>query len=346
MDIVKISDSSYKDVPPTGDFPTISDCIAFLPHKNEIISKYILDVDKKENCKEKIKDIIKEHLESERVEVLLSTVLYAKRLGIDLAFEEIKITGSGFHGMTVQMSEVSKIKVLEYLERIRQFILEGDGQRTDVDVLVYFFCISIIKNFRFSVTECLRELRSLADDKVILTAIAFLSDSEEPAYLLSLTLRLPEPHHLLHLPMDKRLRDLLIALLLTGSPLPWSPRLKEFIDDETVDVLVGLVPLDYLASYLPEYNLDTSPISSIRKEDFTISKSKEKFFRDFCLLGSPSVSHFLSYLEIYKDHFILSEEDQRLFVDIFRGIFGSRRSFSRIILSKMVLFGILDKKII
>ncbi|KAH9410964.1 hypothetical protein HK407_09g13780 [Ordospora pajunii] len=76
------------------------------------------------------------------------------------------------------------------------------------------------------------------------------------------------------------------------------------------------------------------------------TEDKEFFFRNFCYLGSPSISHFLTYLEMYKSHFRLEADDQQLFVNVFLDVFKSSESFSRIVLEKMVLFGMLQKEVV
>ncbi|EOB13425.1 hypothetical protein NBO_75g0001 [Nosema bombycis CQ1] len=125
-------------------------------------------------------------------------------------------------------------------------------------------------------------------------------------------------------------------------------KIKEFVDDLTLDVLSKFCNLENLIQFLPEFKekIEIPLIKPIPKEKFTIDDNKEKFFRDFCLLGSPSVSHFLSYLEIYKKEFKLSEEDQRLFLEVFSRIFIKRKSFTGIILGKMVKFGIIKRELI
>lgn len=380
MEIVKINDFNYEETLEAyktnfanlkltlkDDLLAVMGC---MPYKHEIVGQFILDLLKVHDIKEVVIDVIKELVESESIVTVISGVIYAKVLNFDVLFEEFKIKSienSPFKGLTFPLSEVKKIKILEYLERIRQFVLRGSPEETTINQFIYFFCISIVKNFKFSTVECVKELNELTVDDIIFTSIIFLTDEEEHVYLFSLLLKLIKPnnyHFVLSLfdLMDKAFRDFFIAMahenylqkkITKDENWPFNKpedlvKVKSYIDEETVDVLLRFISPSSLTKFIPEYKdkLEVPPIRCILKKDFLISSNKEKFFKDFCLLGSPSVSHFLSYLEIYKDYFRLNKDEQRLFLKVFYGTFVNRKSFNRIVLGKMALFGMLDKNLI
>jgi hypothetical protein len=81
---------------------------------------------------------------------------------------------------------------------------------------------------------------------------------------------------------------------------------------------------------------ETKKLKEIKKEDF---------FRAFFYIGQPSVSHFLVYLEMFKDFFALDEEEQVLFCTMFCEYFREWMPFKRTVSAKLLLFGLIDEKI-
>ncbi|KAF9765024.1 hypothetical protein NGRA_0044 [Nosema granulosis] len=350
MNIVRLNESNYEEIfkefNETEDSlkeSILRDVIGYLPQKNEIISKLIVESELLETNSDFIKNILTGLLDSSTTEVLISTAIYAKRLGFKINLEEIEIISNQEKctemNPTINLEDSTKNSIVEYLEKIRRFAKEVNN---DNDPLPYFYCIATIKNFKFSVPECVRELSEMALEDVILSSVVFLSDSEDPVYLTAIFLRtMKEDNPRLFEFMQKSFRDFLLAMMHENNLLQKSHR--RFLDQQSVEIMLRFVNPENFYQSFPEYKQEHPPIKPIRKDGFVVSGDKKKFFQDFCLLGSPSVSHFLAYLEIHKKHFKLTEEEQKEFLEIFQKIFKNRKSFSRIILGKMKLFGILKE---
>lgn len=434
MNIPKLSNSNYDEMLKEASCASedllkevFKDIISFMPYKNEIMSDFILDL-KNGNCNTDCNHVLVSNpsnnplpttptipnftnilfsllndlIHSNDLFILISSVVYSKRLGFNLNFSEFKISPIenkiNFSDSSLEMNEVDKIKILEFLERIKEFIFEYEQvQFGDEEFFIYFFCISILKNFKFSIKECVNELRSTAEDQIIISSIIIYSNitkDEDIVFLTSILLKIINLENyemvLKGFPfMNKNFRDFLITMIhenyliknvhksnehknnmnehknsehnmhknnnehKSDRNFPFGKdqdliKIKEFVDDLTLDVLSKFCNLENLIQFLPEFKekIEIFLIKPIPKEKFVIQDNREKFFRDFCLLGSPSVSHFLSYLEIYKKEFKLSEEDQRLFLEVFSRIFIRRKSFTGIILGKMVKFGIIKRELI
>ncbi|EOB13786.1 hypothetical protein NBO_59g0008 [Nosema bombycis CQ1] len=432
MNIPKLSNSNYDEMLKEASCASedllkeiFKDIISFMPYKNEIMSDFILDlkntdcngdcnnlpvsnpssntpISNNPNFTNILFSLLNDLIHSNDLFILISSVVYSKRLGFNLNFSEFKISPIenkiNFSDSSLEMNEVDKIKILEFLERIKEFIFEYEQvQFGDEEFFIYFFCISILKNFKFSIKECVNELRSTAEDQIIISSIIIYSNitkDEDIVFLTSILLKIINLENyemvLKGFPfMNKNFRDFLITMIhenyliknyhksnehknynehlkndqhksnlndhhhKSDRNFPFSKdqdlnKIKEFVDDLTLDVLSKFCNLENLIQFLPEFKekIEIPLIKPIPKEKFVIHKDREKFFKDFCLLGSPSVSHFLSYLEIYKKEFKLSEEDQRLFLEVFSRIFIKRKSFTGIILGKMVKFGIIKRELI
>lgn len=69
--------------------------------------------------------------------------------------------------------------------------------------------------------------------------------------------------------------------------------------------------------------------------------SKREFFEAFLELTSPTPAHFLSYLELYKTEFLLTDEEQRLFLGMLSQFHQDDEPFLSIVIPKLKQFGIL-----
>lgn len=72
---------------------------------------------------------------------------------------------------------------------------------------------------------------------------------------------------------------------------------------------------------------------------------REEFFRQFCILRSPSITHFLLLLEENAHYFSLSNEAQALFCEVFGAFFEKKTVFKRVLGEKFLEFRIVDEEV-
>ncbi|KAM0675014.1 hypothetical protein GVAV_001353 [Gurleya vavrai] len=102
---------------------------------------------------------------------------------------------------------------------------------------------------------------------------------------------------------------------------------------------------NYLFVNEKEFEVSSFPLKEIIKnQEFhkIIDISKEEFFKAFFYIAKDSISHFLTYLEILKDYFVLSKDEQHLFCTIFEEQFADKKSFKKFICQKLELFNVID----
>lgn len=76
-----------------------------------------------------------------------------------------------------------------------------------------------------------------------------------------------------------------------------------------------------------------------------VQMAQREFFHNFCLIGSPSVTHFLVNLENSVRHFDLNEDSQRVFCEVFLEVFGQKKVFREVVCRKMLKFGIIAESV-
>lgn len=83
----------------------------------------------------------------------------------------------------------------------------------------------------------------------------------------------------------------------------------------------------------------------------TLNEHKElhmdqrEFFHNFCLIGSPSISHFLVNLEANARLFDLDEDSQRLFCEVFIEVFRDKTVFRDVLSSKFLKFRVVSPNV-
>lgn len=73
---------------------------------------------------------------------------------------------------------------------------------------------------------------------------------------------------------------------------------------------------------------------------------KLDFFRSFLSIAQYSISHYLSYMELLKEHFKMNEQDQKLFYETLKDLYSDKEVFCQIIIKKMIKFNILHESIV
>lgn len=118
--------------------------------------------------------------------------------------------------------------------------------------------------------------------------------------------------------------------------------LKNLLQKDVLEYCLDVVNKKYLGLLL-EKEFEKPYLDSISYEEFKekIFKNKPEFLRNFVLLSSPSVTHFLTYLEIYKQEFVLTKKQQKDFVKFLTDFHVNNKGYLKIILSKLEKFGII-----
>lgn len=348
----------------------IKNVVLLMPHKSSITANLMYDLIKDDvDFKNGIVKMVDEISASGDGCVLISASFTLKRLGVGgmESFWWIKETPTIsplLESVNFEVSPDSLNKCKEEAEKVLRI--------TDEKSFEEVFCVAqAIRNFRFSIQECVTQLGHISRQKSLVDGIRALQQKENSLYLSALTLELARKQGFMRVLLqelssfDCEFKDILIPLLFehfynpgeennsvyvssSYMPLRTSEDINLFKQLFTEDIVRNMKRISgssKVERFLDEgKDPDTKKVPSIGREEFekTDLKDREAFFKNFCFLGSPSISHFLKYLEIYKERFVLGEEDQKLFLSIFFETFEGLESFCRIVTEKMVRFGIID----
>lgn len=353
----------------------LKDVITLMPHKSLLVSSFIDDLVKEDpGFKEEIVSVVNEISSTSHVDHLVSAAFTIKQLGFSgtdvfdwvgsfPVLENPPFVGFELLSPSKEILDGSRKEV----EEIRKVIGTADFEGS-------LYAVHIIKNFGFSIQECLLQLSFVSDQMQLVNAIRAVHNKDNVLYLSALVLELSRRQGFLavlfdELPLfDVEFKDVLLSLLFehfyepgeeSGTyannsyiPLRSEEETRLFRGLMTEDTVRRMNRISNSSKVQKVVHGDIrsaeTKTRTITKEEFeaTDFEDKDVFFRNFCLLGSPSVSHFLTYLEMYKEHFLLDKEDQRRFLAVFLEMFSSAESFKRIVLGKMVLFEILDETLV
>lgn len=307
---------------------TIKDCVLYIPHKYEIICNIINSIITSDiEFEEEIKKII---FESE--DTNLSKLIYAKALGFIVELEDVDTIYQLFSDDIIDTTCQQL-----YINNLKDF--------SNINYITLYSIISILQNYSFDLSECFNELQNFTVDNIF-EGILWMIGKIEDIYLINIILRLIEDvitydSFLFYCSkMPKHFRDLLLPFFYERfinkkSFIENMSKIQEYIDDKT--------RIEFIKFCSPEscsrlFKYKEIHIECLSKDQFKLNEDKKVFYRDFCLLGSPSISHFLSYLEIYKNEMKMDEEEQKKFLEIFNEIFDSKLTFKKVILEKMRRF--------
>ncbi|ADM11955.1 uncharacterized protein Eint_080190 [Encephalitozoon intestinalis ATCC 50506] len=352
----------------------IKSVILLMPHRSSIISNLINDLaEDNPEFKDKIVSMANDISMAEDTYGLISASFTFKRLGVEgteglFWVKEIPTTNSLLGSTSFEMPPASLDRCKKEVERM----LGISNEKSFEEV---FCVVQIIRSFRFSVHECLGQLGYISKQKTLVDGLRILHKEENSLYLSALILELAKKQGFLKilledLPLfDQEFRDILLPLVfeyfygpsdesnsvyISSSYIPLGTSedidpFRRLITETTVRNMKRISGSNKVEAFLnKKENLEAKKVPRMSREEFekTNFEDKNAFFRNFCLLGSPSVSHFLTYLEIYKEQLVLNEEEQKLFLSIFFKTFEGLESFSRIVLEKLVLFKIVDFKLL
>lgn len=354
-----------------GVVEDIKNVVSLMPHKSSIMSSLIGDlVADNADFKDRVVQMVEEIGVKDNAHELVSASLTLRRLGVG-GLESLYRSGEvptqgALQGISLNIGPDSLKKCRKVIEEM----IETVGEASFEEV----FCVTqVIKGFRFSVQECLSQLGFASSHKLVVDGLRVLHGEESGPYLWALAGELAKKQGFLRvlladLPLfGREFRDTLLSLLfesfynpgeensvyISSSYTPFgSPEdlgvFKSLVTKDTERVMRRISDPNKVEKFLHgERGESSREVQRIDRAELESAgfENRKVFFRNFCHLGSPSISHFLTYLEIYKSHFVMTEEEQRLFLSIFFEVFDGLESFGRIAIGKMVRFGILDSSL-
>lgn len=348
----------------------VADVVALMPHKSLLIARLINSLSKNDlSFKSDFLDMFDEIVRTDDVHRLVSAAFVVRHLGFQDAdvfgwTAGPVVEGSLFTANTLAVPSDFLERCAAEVERVRECVQDMYSEHL-------LWTMHILRNFRFSVQECVAQLGFSSSLAQIMAAVRLFHTQDNTLYLSVLVVELARRQSLeaiLHElgTFDSAFRDTILSLLFETSytsgeensvyinssytPLKTDEEtalFKSLVSDSTVVQMERISGRSKVQEFLRRDN----PCSQIRPMDRDAFEAagfedRETFFRNFCLLGSPSISHFLAYLEIYKEHFVLSAEQQRLFLSVFFEVFEHAESFRRIVASKMVQFRIVCQELV
>lgn len=361
----------------TETLKAIRDVITMMPHKSTLVSRLMGDLARSRlDLKDEMVRMVNSVASSSNIDHLLSAAFTIKRLGLRGSdvfswVKDVPSIGNPVFGQDTfaQPSPDILEKCGEEVERIEK--MAGMG---GIEEMVC--TMQVIKNFEFSVRECLFQLSFVSDPVRLIDAARAVVSRERMVYLSVILIEYARRQDFLKMVLerlpgfDTEFRDTFLPLLFESfyspgrensvfvsssySPLGNDEEMELFrslVTEDTIKVMRRISGPDKTQRFLSngaEVRMDRTEIAAMSREEFEQTEfvDREAFFEGLCRLGSPSVSHFLAYLEMYKDDFVLSDEEQRMFLSVFSRMFGDSESFRHIVLGKMSLFKMLDQKLI
>lgn len=323
------------DFADTGELlDVLEDMIDHAPFASRITSQFISEaISRNSELEESLRNTLQKTPDDR--DAALSRCIYAAYLGAKTNLPSIEAVSSVFASLTVECNELTHF----------------DNQ---IDV---FYCHSLLKELKCNKRECLFRLSTLPHDCVI----DHIVKNQDPfnvsmivllcrffGFLISLEKRLPE---------FKMKNEIVASIVINHfSELGAFPEnldapngifgeeravLRRLITGETLEYCLKVCN-KYFLGLLLDTRFDDPQLPRISRKRFEETKfsGTADFLKAFIELTSPSVSHFLSYLEFYKDRFKLSEEEKRLFVDLLKDFHKQNPAYLDIVLGKLQKFGL------
>lgn len=346
-DLAFIRESNFDTIVTRIDFNSmdeintiVSAFIDHAPFMSQIISRFLVECI---NCNEKFKEsferIITENSNDSYIK--LSRCIYAAYLGAQTNIPEIKSISNVFNHIKISSEELKN----------------HDNSLDD------FYCFSILKEMKFSLRDCIDQLSFFPPNCIINNII-----KDQSFFNLSVLIQMCRYLEFLEVLASKidqiqKKKELIACIFLNYSNYHDKFRNNNSEEsrnfDERKEIMNRLIQSDVL-----EYCLKVSNKQSLgnllnqkfdepvlRKISFLVFKelepefkSKSDFFDGFILLTSPSISHFLSYLEQFKNHFKLKDQEQIDFVLKLKTFHSNNTGYLDIAIEKLLKFKILKPK--
>eukprot|EP00866_Antonospora_locustae_P000040 jgi/Antlo1/40/2171 len=117
--------------------------------------------------------------------------------------------------------------------------------------------------------------------------------------------------------------------------------MRKYSSKEDLELFFG-IRIDESEIEITEEAFQLQDILNEHKEP---QMEQRDFFHNFCLIGSPSISHFLVNLEANARLFDLNDAAQRLFCEVFQVVFKDKRVFRDVLCGKFLKFGVVSPNV-
>jgi len=303
--------------------PVLKDMIDYAPFASRITAQFVSEaIHENPKIEARITSILQEV--STDLNVMLSRCIFAAQLGARTNIPGIDPVSTLLSSLTLESAEIVKF------ERVENF-----------------YCHSIVQELRCNKRECLIRLSSLPYDCVL----DYFLKHQTP-YNISLVAHMCRLRGFLA-SLERRIDEFemkaeIVALAFTnyfgrGSSNDERAILRRLITGETLAYCLkvcnreelGLV----LGSSFEEPRLVHITASEFKAKTFNTT---DEFLKAFVELTSPSVTHFFSYFEYYKDRFrLLSGDDKRLLLEQLREFHGDSSAYVDIVVDNLTRFKII-----
>lgn len=236
--------------------------------------------------------------------------------------------------------------------------------RADTTLLRFpvFVAHSIIQKMVYNKHECLYRLKKLTDFEIIVSMLIKCNMAD-----ISMAVFLSKNPKFLNILLDYidlfDERPKILSLIFSSyyissnelvedvlSPFDDSELFGKFrscFDDEVLEHSIRICNREALSEFLGRH-VSKQRFTNIPSSEFITRnfKSKHEFWNAFIEAASPTPTHFLSYLEYFKDRFVLSEEEQVTFVKMLQAYHKDNPVYLDVVLNKMIKFNIIRSKLI
>jgi hypothetical protein len=315
-------------------FNTISMFIDNAPFMARVVSFLI------EECCFKNKafdELFRKHFESKSgiPDIDLSRCIYASYLGARTNISEISKVSNTFSSISITSDELKNYE----------------------NNLEIFYSFAILKHLSFNKKICTEKLMILNPTNVIKAIIR-----DQSPFNISILIQTAQYLDFLEIiakSIDQlTLKNEIIACIFINffsSPAVYyqsgygerleNSIMKRLIKGDALEFCLKVADREMLGRLLNE-NFECPCSEKISIESFKEMnfKSKGEFFDAFLKLTSPSISHFLSYLEMFKQDFKLNETERAELLDSIKKFHSQNVGYLTIALGKLVEFGIVNSK--
>lgn len=313
----------------------LRDMIDHAPFASKIMSLFIVEcINRNPSLERKIRGVLEENTADK--DVALSRCIYAACLGAKTNIPEVEPVRSVFPFLVLEAQDISRL-----------------GNRIED-----FYCYSIIKELKCNRRECLLRLSGLSHECVIRHII-----KDQSPFNISLVIQMCRFYGFLEslekkLPEFKMKKEIVASIFTNhfsdssvysnsgvGASYAFNSEvntLRRLVTGDTLDYCLKVCNKYYLGLLLGRKFHDPQ-LPHISHSQFCEMKfgSSKEFLDAFLRLTSPSVSHFFSYLEYYKDKFRLSENDKKLFAELLKTFHKDNPAYLEIVLGKLIKFSII-----
>lgn len=278
---------------------------------------------------------------------ITSRMVYAAYLGASTPLAGIPPVADVFSGLALSSSIPTR-----FAERR---VLDNDSDPATV-FLEVFNCFAIVAKINFYRAEAIYRLRDFSHLRIIeallvdesLAAIAMIIElCKTPGFLQALAARIAH--------FKRRVE--IVALIFVAhynarlvneaqSQIPMQNEddirsLAGMFDDAT-EALALRIGNRFRLNTLLDRSYREPKITILSASEFVDQRfsSQEEFLTAFVAAGAPSPTHLLSYLEQYKDRFVLGDDDQQLLVRLLKEHHVNNEPYLDIVFAKLLKFGV------